>query len=115
MQARCRTQRRLTARRALLRPSKVGKARCRGRRPSSQKVRIIQQGLNDLRGLRLALSGIVDMPTRSALRRYQQQQGLTPHGRVNYETELALANDLVNVPQSNEDEFEGEGSDACHR
>jgi peptidoglycan hydrolase-like protein with peptidoglycan-binding domain len=78
---------------------------------SRRNLSLIQHALNHLKGLRLSPYGLSDPQTRSALRSYQQQKGLTPHGRANYETELALASDIANVQRDYETEFGG--GDPC--
>jgi peptidoglycan hydrolase-like protein with peptidoglycan-binding domain len=50
--------------------------------PGSNYVRWVQRALNDLLGLRLRQTGIMDAPSRSALRTFQRQQGLPANGRL---------------------------------
>jgi peptidoglycan hydrolase-like protein with peptidoglycan-binding domain len=81
------------------------------RRHSRRRLSLIQQALNYLRGLRLRPNGVADPPTRSALRSYQRRKGLTPHGRADYGTELALARDILRLQRSTE--YEGPEIDPC--
>lgn len=59
-------------------------------RSSNEYVRWIQRSLNQVLSLRLAEDGIAGQQTRSAIRSFQQQQGLTPDGVVGPQTEKAL-------------------------
>lgn len=59
-------------------------------RSSREYVRWVQQSLNQLMGLRLAVDGIIGPMTRSAIRSFQQRQGLTVDGIVGSQTERAL-------------------------
>jgi peptidoglycan hydrolase-like protein with peptidoglycan-binding domain len=59
-------------------------------RSSREYVRWVQQSLNQLRGLRLAVDGISGPMTRSAIRDFQRQYGLTVDGIVGPQTERAL-------------------------
>ena len=79
-------------------------------RLSRRRLTLIQHALNHLQGLRLPPNGFSNPQMRSALRSYQQQKGLTPHGQANYETELALASDIASVQRDYESEF---GGDPC--
>ena len=74
---------------------------------SRRRLILIQQALNQLQGLRLPPNGISNPQMRSALRGYQQQKGLIPHGQPDYETELALASDIASVQRDYESEFGG--------
>lgn len=79
---------------------------------SRRKLRRIQQALNYLQGLRLQDHGFSNPQTRSALRSYQQQKGLVPHGQADTETEVELAYDIAET-MNYETEF---GTDtACFR
>ncbi len=53
-------------------------------------VRGVQSSLNQVLGLRLPVTGIMNAATRSALRRFQQQHGLTADGIAGPETKRAL-------------------------
>jgi outer membrane protein OmpA-like peptidoglycan-associated protein len=53
-------------------------------------VRWLQQALNQILGLRLTVDGVNGPQTRSAIRRFQQRQGLTVDGIVGPETDTAL-------------------------
>lgn len=53
-------------------------------------IRWIQQSLNKILGLRLAADGVMGPKTRSAIRSFQQKQGLTADGAVGPRTEAAL-------------------------
>jgi phosphatidylserine/phosphatidylglycerophosphate/cardiolipin synthase-like enzyme/outer membrane protein OmpA-like peptidoglycan-associated protein len=59
-------------------------------RSSPEFVRWAQQSLNTLLGLNLAVDGIMGPQTRSAVRSFQQQRGLTVDGIVGPQTEAAL-------------------------
>lgn len=59
-------------------------------RSSSTYIKWIQQSLNQLMGLRLAVDGISGTQTRSAIRSFQQQHGLVVDGIVGPQTEQAL-------------------------
>jgi peptidoglycan hydrolase-like protein with peptidoglycan-binding domain len=56
----------------------------------SEYVRWVQSSLNQLLGLRLPVTGVMDAASRSALRRFQSQQGLTADGIAGPETRKAL-------------------------
>src|SRR5262245_2726898 len=53
-------------------------------------ARWVQNSLNRLLGLRLAVDGIVGPATRSAIRTFQQKQGLTVDGVVGPKTQAAM-------------------------
>ena len=53
-------------------------------------MRWVQGALNDVLGLQLPQTGIADPATRSAIRSFQQQQGLPADGAVGPDTERAL-------------------------
>jgi len=53
-------------------------------------VRWVQQALNQVLGLRLAVDGIMGTQTRSAIRAFQQRHGLAADGVVGPRTEAAL-------------------------
>jgi peptidoglycan hydrolase-like protein with peptidoglycan-binding domain len=59
-------------------------------RSSSAYVRWVQESLNRILGLRLAVDGISGPQTRSAVRSFQQRAGLTADGIVGPQTEAAL-------------------------
>jgi len=59
-------------------------------RQSAEYGRWIQQSLNRILGLSLAVDGIIGTYTRSAIRSFQQRQGLTADGIVGPITEAAL-------------------------
>jgi peptidoglycan hydrolase-like protein with peptidoglycan-binding domain len=59
-------------------------------RSSGDYIRWVQQSLNRIMGLRLAVDGISGAQTRSAVRSFQQQRGLTVDGIVGPQTEQAL-------------------------
>jgi peptidoglycan hydrolase-like protein with peptidoglycan-binding domain len=59
-------------------------------RSSAEYLRWVQHSLNRLLGLRLAVDGISGPQTRSAVRTFQQQQGLVVDGIVGPQTEVAL-------------------------
>ena len=56
----------------------------------SEHMRWVQGALNDVLGLQLPQTGIADPATRSAIRSFQQQQGLPADGAVGPDTERAL-------------------------
>jgi N-acetylmuramoyl-L-alanine amidase/Putative peptidoglycan binding domain len=56
----------------------------------SEYVRWVQSALNQVLNLRLAVTGIMDAPTRSALRSFQEKQGLPVDGIAGPETKKAL-------------------------
>jgi len=56
----------------------------------SEYMRWVQSALNDVLGLRLPLHGIADSATRSAIRSFQQREGLPVDGVVGPDTERAL-------------------------
>ena len=51
-------------------------------RDTPDYIRWVHSSLNKLLGLRLAVDGLSGPPTRSAIRRLQQQNGLTADGIV---------------------------------
>ena len=57
---------------------------------ASEFVRWVQTSLNQVSGQRLPVTGVMNPPTRSALRKFQEQVGLTPDGIAGPETERAL-------------------------
>ncbi len=59
-------------------------------RSSPDYIRWVQASLNKILGLRLAVDGISGTATRSAVRSFQQQKGLTPDGIVGPQTEATL-------------------------
>jgi peptidoglycan hydrolase-like protein with peptidoglycan-binding domain len=59
-------------------------------RNSPDYIRWVQSSLNQILGLRLAVDGVAGPQTRSAIRRFQQQRGLTVDGQVGPQTEGAL-------------------------
>lgn len=58
--------------------------------PGTEIVRWAQDCLNHAMGLRLAVNGVMGVDTRSALRRFQGQQGLRVSGILGPDTEEAL-------------------------
>jgi outer membrane protein OmpA-like peptidoglycan-associated protein len=59
-------------------------------RRSPDYIRWVQQALNKVMGLRLAVDGIMGPATRSAIRSFQKRQGLIPDGIVGPKTEQQL-------------------------
>ena len=59
-------------------------------RGGSEYVRWVQSALNQIMDLRLPLDGVLGAATRSALRRFQQREGLPVDGIVGPDTEQAL-------------------------
>ncbi|MBI5567205.1 MAG: peptidoglycan-binding protein [Chloroflexi bacterium] len=60
-------------------------------RSSRDYIMWVQQSLNRIMGLRLAVDGISGTQTRSAVRSFQQQRGLAVDGIVGPQTEQALS------------------------
>jgi peptidoglycan hydrolase-like protein with peptidoglycan-binding domain len=60
------------------------------KRGSRDYVRWVQKSLNQIMGLRLTEDGISGSATRSAIRSFQQRQGLTADGVMGPQTERAL-------------------------
>jgi Uncharacterized protein conserved in bacteria (DUF2272)/Mannosyl-glycoprotein endo-beta-N-acetylglucosaminidase/Putative peptidoglycan binding domain len=56
----------------------------------SEHVSWVQATLNDALGLRLPVDGVMNAPTRSAIRLFQKRRGLAINGRLSPETEAAL-------------------------
>ena len=67
-------------------------------RSSPGYIKWVQQSLNQIMGLRLAVDGISGTQTRSAIRSFQQQRGLTVDGMVGPQTEAALKAALAGGP-----------------
>lgn len=67
-------------------------------RSSSQYGMWIQSSLNKILGLRLAVDGIIGSQTRSAIRSFQQKNGLTADGVVGPITEEALIRSGASQP-----------------
>lgn len=59
-------------------------------RSSPDYIRWVQNSLNKIMGLRLAVDGILGPQTRSAIRSFQQKNGLTVDGIVGTNTEARL-------------------------
>lgn len=59
-------------------------------RNSPEYIRWVQNALNKVLGLRLAVDGKIGLATRSAIRSFQQRQGLKVDGIVGSKTETAL-------------------------
>jgi peptidoglycan hydrolase-like protein with peptidoglycan-binding domain len=59
-------------------------------RSSASHIRWVQSSLNRILGLNLAVDGAIGPQTRSAIRTFQQRQGLTADGVVGPRTEAAL-------------------------
>jgi outer membrane protein OmpA-like peptidoglycan-associated protein len=57
---------------------------------SSEYVRWAQSALNDVLRLQLPLNGVMDAATRSAVRSFQQREGLPADGAIGPDTERAL-------------------------
>ncbi|MEQ6342566.1 MAG: DUF4056 domain-containing protein [Gammaproteobacteria bacterium] len=69
-------------------------------RSSPDYIRWLQSSLNRVMGLRLAVDGIEGPATRSAVRSFQQQQGLAVDGIVGPNTEAALKSALSGASMS---------------
>ena len=67
-------------------------------RSSRDTIRWVQQSLNQILGLNLSTDGIMGTQTRSAIRSFQQKQGLTADGLVGLRTEAALKAALGGTP-----------------
>lgn len=67
-------------------------------RDSTQRVRWIQESLNKILGLTLKVDGTMGPQTRSAIRSFQQRQGLSADGIVNPKTEVAIKTALASTP-----------------
>lgn len=59
-------------------------------RNSRDYLKWVQQSLNQIMGLRLAVDGDIGPQTRSAIRSFQQRQGLAADGIVGAQTEAAI-------------------------
>jgi peptidoglycan hydrolase-like protein with peptidoglycan-binding domain len=59
-------------------------------RSSRDYIKWVQRSLNQIMALRLAVDGLVGTSTRSAIRSFQQQRGLTVDGIVGPQTEAAI-------------------------
>jgi peptidoglycan hydrolase-like protein with peptidoglycan-binding domain len=59
-------------------------------RKSRDYIKWVQQSLNQIMGLRLAVDGNLGPRTRSAIRSFQEKNGLSPDGVVGERTEAAL-------------------------
>lgn len=66
----------------------------------SEHVRWVQHCLNQVSGLRLPVTGIMNPETRSAIRSFQQQRGLPVDGIVGPPTESALITACGGTPAS---------------
>ena len=59
-------------------------------RSSPDYIRWVQRSLNQIMGVRLAVDGVIGPATRSAIRSFQQKQGLATDGVVGPKTKAAL-------------------------
>lgn len=59
--------------------------------PGSEYASWAQSALNDVLGMRLPIHGVMDAATRSAIRSFQQREGLPADGVLGPETERALS------------------------
>jgi peptidoglycan hydrolase-like protein with peptidoglycan-binding domain len=66
-------------------------------RNSPDYIRWVQQSLNQIMGLRLAVDGIMGPATRSAIRSFQQKRGLIADGIVGPKTEAAMRAGLSGI------------------
>lgn len=71
----------------------------------TEYVRWVQSALNQVRALRLPLSGAMDASTRSALRSFQRAEGLPPDGIAGPDSEQALRAELSAAEAEAEAEF----------
>ena len=69
---------------------------------SSEYVRWVQNTLNHIMGLQLPVDGVMRVDTRSAIRSFQKQQGLSPDGIVGPDTERALIEAGASQPPKDE-------------
>ncbi|MBS3955475.1 MAG: N-acetylmuramoyl-L-alanine amidase [Methylomicrobium sp.] len=78
----------------------------------SERVRWVQDCLNQVMGLQLPVNGIMSVETRSALRSFQQRQGLGESGILGPDTEQALASACRPGPASDTEvnPFAGDGA-----
>jgi hypothetical protein len=67
-------------------------------RGSSNYIRWVQESLNRILALRLAIDGVAGLQSRSAIRSFQQRQGLKPDGVVGATTEAALIRAGADAP-----------------
>lgn len=67
-------------------------------RKSREYIRWIQESLNKILGLRLTTDGVMGAQTRSAIRSFQQRQGLTVDGNVGLKTEAVIKAALAGTP-----------------
>jgi outer membrane protein OmpA-like peptidoglycan-associated protein len=67
-------------------------------RNKPEYIRWVQRALNQILGLRLPLSGVINARTRSAIRSFQQRQKLVADGIVGPKTEVALIAQVVERP-----------------
>jgi peptidoglycan hydrolase-like protein with peptidoglycan-binding domain len=74
----------------------------------TEYVRWVQSALNQVRALRLPLSGAMDASTRSALRNFQRAKALPPDGIAGPDSEQALRAALSAAEAEAEGEAEGE-------
>lgn len=79
----------------LLRPRRAPGIDDAGEADESVDARWLQQALNRILGLSLAVDGAVGPQTRAAIRSFQTQQGLVPDGIVGPLTEAALRRALA--------------------
>lgn len=78
----------------------------------SEYVRWVQSSLNQIQGLNLPVNGIMDAATRSALHRFQEQQGLAVDGIAGPETKQALMTSRSGTADQNEGTSESEAFDS---
>jgi len=69
-------------------------------RKSREYINWVQQSLNQILGLRLAVDGKLGPQTRSAIRSFQQQRGLKADGVVGEKTEAAIKAALNGHPRA---------------
>jgi len=67
-------------------------------RKSSDYIKWVQQSLNNILGLKLAVDGESGKQTRSAIRSFQQQVGLEPDGIMGEKTEAAMITRGASTP-----------------
>ena len=99
--ARAKTPRPLRAFSAI-KPHRVGCncQACQNLSQPSEFVRWTQHRLNELMGLRLTVNGLMNPATRSAIRGFQERQGIAPDGLVGPPTRRALEGTTSETTQS---------------
>lgn len=79
--------------------------------PASGSIRWVQDCLNRALGLQLPVDGIINRETRSAVRTFQERQGLTINGLVGPDTEAALKSACAAAPALRKDDNRTTGAE----